>query len=146
MEQQRPHPPLPPPLPPPPQGLRPPPPLGPLLTPPVPSPKDLLLQRIPLDPWEGLSHPLYPNLTLLLYTIIDALLMDTLQITLFSLYLERLEPFFILEASPSSQARLLLIVAYAMKLAYMENHSIFPTLLDGAVLQLLQTVRGLHSQ
>ena len=83
------------------------------------------------DPWEGVSHPLYSNVTLLLYTIIDALLMDTLQVVLFSLYLERLEPFFILEPSPASQARLLLLTAYAMKLAYLDNHSIFLPYLTG---------------
>ena len=98
-------------------------------------PEALLQQRLLADTWEGLSHPLYSNLTLLLYTVIDALLMDALQVTLWSLYLERLEPFFILDPSPQSQARMLLLTAYAVKLAYCGNHDIYLPYLTGLYAQ-----------
>ena len=98
-------------------------------------PDVLLQQRMQGDTWEGLSHPLYSNLTLLLYTVIDALLMDALQVTLWSLYLERLEPFFILDPSPQSQARMLLLTAYAVKLAYCANHDIYLPYLTGLYAQ-----------
>ena len=105
------------------------------------------LLNMPSDPFEGLNHPLYPHLSSLLYTVIDSLLMDTLQIAIFSVYLERLEPYWILELPPAAQARLLLLAAYAMKLAYVDNHSIYLPYLSGLYANFSQILSEyLHSK